>query len=229
MAMSVPPECAQILHEVTAAAYDVEQAQQRLEAAAPGETVGLLQQYRAVTRKLYELQDSLANCLADSYQLEASLTGTASVTVEGLRGSSNISFPILLNKARTAITLASFPPMNFTSRTPVGDVTVVLTQTSGGVGTYADGHIVLPLGLHLSGNGGGQRVNSDISVTLTTDPPGSPVNPTTFGPVTLVGGGVFYGGVLIDGKRGDLTVAGTISVPRLLAGRAFQLTRLVAR
>src|SRR5215468_3113541 len=103
MAMSVAPECQRILREVTAAVHDVEQVQQRLEAAAPGETVALLKQYRAATRKLHDLQDSLANCVADSYQLEASLTGTATVTVEGLRGSSNISFVILLNKARTVI------------------------------------------------------------------------------------------------------------------------------
>ena len=148
--MSVAPECQRILRDITAAANDVEQVQQRLEAAAPGETIGLLKQYRAATRKLHDLQDSLANCLADSYQLEASLRGTATVTVDRLRGSSNISFPILLNKARTVITLASFPPMNFTSRTPVGDVTVTLTQTSGGSGTYANGNIVLPLGLHLT-------------------------------------------------------------------------------
>jgi hypothetical protein len=227
--MSVAPECQRILRDITAAAHDVEQVQQRLEAAAPGETISLLKQYRAATRKLHDLQDSLANCLADSYQLEASLTGTATVTVERLRGSSNISFPILLNKARTVITLASFPPMNLTSRTPVGDVTVTLTQTSGGSGTYANGNIVLPLGLHLSGSGAGRRVNSDINMTLTTDPPGSPVSPTTFGPVTLVGSGIFQGGALIDGKRGDLTVAGTVSVPHLRVDGAFQLTRLVAR
>lgn len=159
--MSISPECQRILHRVTTTEREVEQALQQLEAADPGETTNLLKHYRAVTKKLHDLQDSLADCLVDSYQLQVTLTGTATITVEGLaHGSSNISYLFLLNKARTAIALASFPPISL----KVSALTFMITQTSGGSGTYSNenGNIVLPLGLHLST--GGQQLDADLSI-----------------------------------------------------------------
>ena len=202
--MSISTECQRILHQITTIEHEVKQALQKLEAANPGETINLLQQYRAVTKKLHAHQDSLADCVADSYQLKVSLRGTITIRGEG-QDSSDILYLFLLNKARTVITLASFPPISLT----ISGLNYTITETSGGSGTYANGKIVLPLGLHLSSNF--QLNDADLSLTLTTDPPGSPVNPTTFGPVTLVGSGIFHGGML-NGKTGVLTVAGTMSV-----------------
>jgi hypothetical protein len=71
---------------------------------------------------------------------------------------------------------------------------------------YNEGKIELPLGLHLT-NSIQIFGNSDLSITLTTNPPGSPVNPKTFGPVTLVGSGIIQGGML-GGRQCDLTVTG---------------------
>ena len=85
-------------------------------------------------------------------------------------------------------------------------MTVTVTKTSGGSGSYANGHIALPLGLHFAGSGG---ISADLSLTLTTDPPGSPVNPDPLGAVTLAGSGTFQGGIL-GGQSCNVTIIGRI-------------------
>jgi hypothetical protein len=111
---------------------------------------------------------------------------------------------ILLNSARTVIALTSFPTITST----IAGQTVTVTRTSGGSGSYARGHISLPLGLHLAA--GSPLGNSDVNITLKTDPPGSPVTPEPFGAVSLVGNGILQRGAL-GGRRCDLTVAGRTS------------------
>ena len=140
----------------------------------------------------------------NSGQVEGLFKGASIIKIENDEGRSNISIPTLLNSARTDITLTSFPPIIST----VGPFTVTVTKTSGGSGSYARGHIVLPLGLHFAVSG--PLGNSDLSTTLTTDPPGSPVTPEPLGAVTLVGSGILQGGV-VGGRKCDLTVTGTIS------------------
>jgi hypothetical protein len=81
-------------------------------------------------------------------------------------------------------------------------MTLTVTKTSGGSGSYANGHITLPLGLHFAVSSG---IGADLSLTLTTDPPGSPVNPEPLGAVTLAGSGTLQGGIL-NGQNCNLTI-----------------------
>jgi hypothetical protein len=145
------------------------------------------------------LQNSLADCIANStgQPLEALFSGTATIDIPSRNehSSDDLQFRILLNGGRTVITLVSFPTITSIVHTPLGDDTVTVTRTSGGTGAYASGHIVLPLGLHFA-HSNIFFSDSDLSITLTTDPPGSPVTPEPFGAVTVVGSGIFQGGVL---------------------------------
>jgi hypothetical protein len=200
--MSILPECQSIQDQIPSVSREIEQALQRLEAADPGERPQLLQEFRALTGRHHALQNSLADCIVSS--LVARFTGTTTIKIANQQGRSDIAFRILLNSARTVIMLTSFPTIVST----IGSFTVTVTQTSGGTGSYASGRIVLPLGLHFAASG--PFGNSDLSITLTTDPPGSPVTPEPFGAVTVAGNGILQGGPL-GGQRCDLTVAGTIS------------------
>jgi hypothetical protein len=199
--MSIPPECQGTQDQLTLVDREVKQALKELEAADPNESGNLLQQLKALTAKLHDLQNSLADCIVDSHQLKTQFKGTATIKIANEQpGSSLISLLILLNGTRTVITLTSFPPIISNE--------VTVTKTSGGSGSYARGHIAMPLGLHFAVSK--SILDSNLSVTLTTDPPGSPVTPEPFGAVTLVGSGILEGG-LLGGRRCDLTISGTIS------------------
>lgn len=200
--MSILPECKSIQDQIPPVDREIEQTLQQLENADPGQRPALLQQFRTLTARLQTLQNSLADCIVSC--LVALFNGSAVIKIANQQGTSNISIRILLNSARTVIMLTSFPTITST----IGGNTVTITQTSGGTGTYASGHIVLPLGLHATVSGAAG--SSDLSITLKTDPPGSPVTPEPFGAVTLFGSGILQGG-LLSGQRCDITVTGTIS------------------
>ena len=118
--------------------------------------------------------------------------------------------------ARTDFTITSFPAISYIFHTPTGNWTLTVTKTSGGTGSYVNGRIVLPLGLHfavsgLTGSPTGSPLDADLSATLTTDPPGSPLTPEPLGTATLVGSGVLQGGVVLNGQNCDVTIAGKVS------------------
>ena len=125
-----------------------------------------------------------------------------------------IELDVVLNGARTEIAITSFFAIKVGFDTPLGFNVATLTRTSGGTGSYSAGAIVLPLGLHLDNSIDVPffEEDSDLSVELTTSPPGSPVTPEPFGHVRLVGSGTFQGGYL-GGSTADLTVDGTLSPP----------------
>jgi hypothetical protein len=200
--MSIMPECQSIQDQITPVNRDIERTLQQLETADPGQRPTILQQFRGLTERLHALQNSLADCVASS--LIALFNGTLTLKIAGQQGRSDISMRILLNNARTVIALTSFPTITST----IGGQTVTVTLTSGGSGTYTSGRISLPLGLHLAASG--SLGNSDLSLTLKTDPPGSPVTPEPFGAVILAGSGILQGGSL-GGQICELTVAGRIS------------------
>jgi hypothetical protein len=212
--MSIPPECQRIQDQIALADGKVQQALRQLEATAPSERPRLFQQLKVLTATLHDLQDSLGHCIVNSRQVEGLFNGTGTIVIENQRPASEISFSTLLNTARTNFTLTSFPAINYTFHTPTGDMTLTVTKTSGGSGSYANGHIVLPLGLHFAirpGSPLGSPLDADLSITLTTDPPGSPVTPEPLGAVTLVGSGILHGGLLLDGQNCDVTITGKIS------------------
>jgi hypothetical protein len=145
--MIILPECQSIQDQIPPVDREIERALQQLADADPGERPRILQQFRALTERLHALQNSLADCIVSS--LVALFRGTAIVKIANQQGRSDISIRILLNSAKTVIMLTSFPTITFTA----GSVTVTVTQTSGGSGSYASGRIVLPLGLHFAVSG----------------------------------------------------------------------------
>jgi PASTA domain len=219
----VPAECQSIQDEIDALQQERESLQEELQEAPPSQKPGLIAQIRALNAQIRAAGDRLADCIGDSGPpppppppLEARFDGTATITTTFGQApgpyTQPVRFNVLLNGARTAIAIASFPTIQATFDTPFGRNTTTVTRTSGGSGSYAAGNIVMPLGLHFD-----QSIDiifveedSDLNVVLTTNPPGSPVSPEPFGSVTLVGSGTFNGGIL-GGSTGNLTISGTIS------------------
>jgi hypothetical protein len=183
--MSILPECQSIQDQIPPVSREIERVLQQIEAAGPNERPQLVQQFRGLTERQRGLQNSLADCIANS--IVARFNGTFTIKVAGQQASSPIALRVLLNSAKTVIMLSSFPPMSST----IGSVTVTVTQKSGGSGSYSGGRIVLPLGLHFEASG--SLGNSDLILALTTDQPGSPVTPEPFGAVTVVGNGIVRG------------------------------------
>jgi hypothetical protein len=214
--MSIPPECQSIENRIARVHGEVQQALQQLEATAPSERPTRFQQLKALTAKLHDLQDSLGACIVNSRQVEGLFRGTGTIMIEQQQPSSDISFSTLLNSERSNFTLTSFPPISYTFHTPQGNMMLTVTKTSGGSGSYANGHIVLPLGLHFALSGPptsplDSPLDADLSTTLTTNPPGSPVTPEPLGAVTLVGSGILQGGFVLNGQKCDVTISGKIS------------------
>jgi hypothetical protein len=95
--------------------------------------------------------------------------------------------------------------------TPFGSATTTVSLIGGGTGSYAAGAIALPITLRFATTYLGIDDNSDLSLTLSTDPPeGSPVTPEPFGKVNLAGSGDFMGGHF-GGKRGKLRLGQLIN------------------
>src|SRR5262249_49086881 len=120
--------------------------------------------------------------------------------------------------------IETFPELAFGFDTPVGPGTTIVSLIGGGAGNYDAGKISVPLTLHFASTvhtdaGADITDSSDLSIELSTDPPGgSPVTPDLnpspplvlpFGNVKLFGSGKFIGGRL-DNCTGSLMVKGTI-------------------
>ena len=109
------------------------------------------------------------------------------------------------------MTITNFPPLSTPPfDTPYGRNQTTITKTAGGAGTYRDGNGSIPLTLHFDHSLDLPffEEDSDISMVLSTDPPGSPVD--EFGQVTLAGSGIFKKGFL-NGATGTISIVGTIS------------------
>lgn len=203
--MAIPPECQSIQDQIALAEGKVQEALEQLEGTAPADRATVFQQLKSLTANLQNLQDSLGNCIVTSNQVVGLFGGTATIVIQNQQGSGNIACSTLLDSTRTKFSLTSFPTTSYAVGGTIGTVTV--TKTSGGSGSYANGHISsLMLGLHFAGGGG---LSTDLSLTLTTDAPGSPVNPDPLGAVTLAGKGTFQGGIL-SGQNCNVTIAGRI-------------------
>jgi hypothetical protein len=110
----------------------------------------------------------------------------------------------------TTISIVLFPEIQLGFNTALGWATTKVNLIGGGTGSYAAGAITLPMTLRfattidLPDPAGSIDDNSNLSLTLSTDPPeGSPVTPEPFGKVNLAGSGDFVGGRL-GGSRGKL-------------------------
>jgi hypothetical protein len=220
--MSVPPECLDLANGIEALEQERNGLQEELHNAAPGEKPALVAQIRALNRQIAAASDALAACIASTPPpppppppLQATFTGTATITTTNSSApgpfTAGIQLGLLFDGNRTSVIITSFPPIATQPfSTPFGTNVTTVTKTGGGFGSYANGNIVMPLTLHFD-----QSLDlpffeedSDLSVGVSTNPPGSPVDPT--GGVTLAGSGVFQGGFL-GGATGTLSISGTIS------------------
>lgn len=209
--MGIPPECQSIQDEIARVEDNIQQALQQLEASAPSQRPTVVQQLKVLTTSLHNLQDALGDCIVTSQQVEGLFAGTATIMMMNHQGTANVACSTLLNSARTEFRLTSFPPMSY----PLGDMTLTVTKTSGGSGSYAGGRIVLPIDLHIviGFKLGLPPVSADLSMTFSTDPPaGSPVSPEPLGDVTFVGSGALQAaGPPFDGQNCNMTIVGKIS------------------
>jgi hypothetical protein len=128
-----------------------------------------------------------------------------------------ISVGLRFSRNRCAVTMTSFPPISVKVTVPVlGQVTISITRTGGGVGQYhpVTGRMILPLKLHFSYP---VVSDDDIWFDLTTGSsvsPGGNFNLTGMtrqsdGSIRLVGTSTFTGGFL-QPNDGALEVTGRI-------------------
>jgi hypothetical protein len=220
--MSLPPECQKIANSIEALEGERRSLQEELRTAAPGEKPFIASQIKAINRQIGALHDQLTDCIANTPPppqppppLTATFSGTATLTTTNSSAPGPFTFGVQLglqfNGARTSVLITSFPPIATQPfPTPFGNNVTTATKTGGGFGSYATGNIVMPLSLHFD-----QSLDlpffeedSDLTLGLSTNPPGSPVDAA--GAVTLAGNGVFQGGFL-GGATATLSISGTIS------------------
>jgi len=149
--------------------------------------------------------------------LDATLSGKVTLTTtlddeeDKKQPPLDLSLSLEFDGSRTQVTVTNFPSVQRTKHTRLFDVVMTITLPGRPVGTYANGAITLPLTLHFEPKPKILLVlqPSDLDVTLTTAPPGSPVDAA--GAVVLTGSGTFTGGRPLKGNTGNLTFTGTIT------------------
>jgi hypothetical protein len=219
--MSVPTQCQQLAEQVQALEQERNGLQDDLHEAAPGAKAGLVAQIRILNRQISAGRDQLLACIANNPPvapqsgLAATFTGEASITTTHTSAPgpyvSKIQLGLLFDDARTSVQITAFPPIvTEPFNTPYGANVTTVTKTGGGVGSYAGGNAAIPLKLRFD-----QSIDlpfyeedSDLSVGLSTDAPGSPVDAE--GNVVIAGSGVFQKGVL-GGSTGTLVITGKIA------------------
>jgi hypothetical protein len=219
--MPIPAACRHIQDEIDGLLQERTQLQDELKHAGAEEKPELLRDIKAINRRLVGLQKQLADCIVanpSSPPIEGIFTGTSELTTTYSSAPgpfyNDVRFKLLINGERTGITLTSFPTIKVLFDTPLGSNQTTVTRTGGGAGSYAAGAVIMPIILHFdhSIDIPGYEEDSDLSLVLSTDPPGSPITPEPFGDVTLTGSDQFVGGILGD-STGTLKVIGTISPP----------------
>lgn len=222
--MSIPAPCRVFRDEIDELRQERDGLQDELQRAAPGEKPALVRLIRALNLQIAGRQNELTDCIATTPQdppppppIEAILTGTATLSTTDTRAPGPYTSPVrlglIINGNRTIIAITSFPTISTPPfDTPIGLNSTRVTHTGGGTGSYAGGAIVMPITLHLDHSIDIPifEEDSDISLVLSTQSPGSPVTPEPFGSVTLVGSGTFSGGILA-GSTGMLRVSGNIA------------------
>jgi hypothetical protein len=220
--MAIPDACQPIADEIAGLEAERRDLQAELQQAPTGQKAFLVRQIKAINSQIAVLSDQLADCLRDTPPpplppppLDATFRGTATITTTNGSApgpfSSPVSLSLIFDGARTFVAITSFPPIATPPfQTPVGTNVTTVSRIGGGQGSYAGGAIIMPLTLHFDHSIDLPffEEDSDLGLVLTTNPPGSPVDPS--GTVGLVGSGPFTGGFL-GGSTGTVTIAGTIT------------------
>jgi hypothetical protein len=220
--MAVPDACQPIADEIAALEQERNDLGAELQQAPTGQKARLAAQIKALNSRIAILSNQLADCLRDTPPppappppLQATFAGTATITTTNPSAAGPFTSPILLglifDGARTFVAITSFRPIATAAFPTLAGMNVTtVSRTGGGQGSYAGGAIRMPLILHFDHSIDVPffEEDSDLSVLLTTDPPGSPVDAS--GSVNLAGSGTFGGGFL-GGATGTLSIVGAIS------------------
>lgn len=222
--MPVPPACQGIQDEIDGLEAERAQLQEELTGAGPAEKMALLRQIVAINRQLAPLRKQLDECIRSHPEpppvppIVAIFVGTTTLTTTdpNAPGPFYNDVTLQLQIVEQTITITAFPPLSTDPfSTPLGSDTVTVTRSAGGSGRYdvggIRGHIFMPITLQFRHSLPGV-VDSELSLDLSTDPPGSPLVPEPFGYVKLEGSGRFVGGYFND-KTGTLIADGRISPP----------------
>jgi hypothetical protein len=218
--MSVPQACQSIQDEIVGVQADLCDLQFQLQHAAPKDKPAIRAKIRAANKQLVTLQNQLAECIASQHvppPIEAFFIGFSELTTTNADApgpyDNDLAFKLNIGGDPARITIENFPTLGALFDTPVGTGTTAITLIGGGTGSYDAGKISMPMTLHfvstIDTGAGNITDTSDLSLVLSTDPPGSPVTPEPFGNVTLFGSGKFVGGHF-NGDTGTLTVTGKI-------------------
>jgi len=216
--MPIPAACQGIADEIAGLEAERTDLQLELQQAPTNQKAGLARQIKAINGKLLVARNQLVDCLATQPKdppppppLEAQLAATVTLTTTKPEAPGPYQMPVvigvILNGARTFISLTSFPDVATSFDTPVGRNTTTVSRSSGGSGSYSGGEINIPVTLHFD-----QSIDlpfidedSDLPLVLSTSAPGSPVD--AGGQVSLVGTGAFVGGFLA-GANGTISIDG---------------------
>jgi hypothetical protein len=220
---TIPTQCQPIADEIGAMEAERRDLQEELQQAPTGEKALLVQQIKALNRRIAAAYVRLTDCLASfpppdppPPPLDATFSGTATITTTNTFAPGPYTRPVTLTLVfdghRTFVGITTFPAITsdpFDIR-PFGRNVTTVTKTQGGSGSFNAGAILLPLTLRFD-----QSIDlplwdedSDLTLTLSTAPPGSPV--AADGSVTLTGSGTFSGGFL-GGSIGMVTLTGVIA------------------
>lgn len=217
--MPIPDECQKIADLIAGLEEQRNGLQELLQEAATGQKPYIVKQIKALSRRIDAEQGKLADCIAKPPPsgppppppLEAVLSAIVSLTTSHPFASdtytSREDFGFIFSGDRTFLALKSFPDIAYTYSTDIGENTTTVTWKSGGQGGYTTGSIVMDITLHFA-NTIFLFGESDLRLTMTTRPPGSPVD--SGGSVTLVGTGTFAGGAL-NGYTGTVNIRGRFS------------------
>jgi len=219
--MSVPQACQSIQDEIDGVLADLKDLQEALKEAPNVEKPKIRAQIRDDNKQLVTLRNQLAACIASQPNppppIEAFFIGSSELTTTNADApgpyDNDLAFKLNISGDPARITIENFPTLGAVFDTPVGPGTTAITLIGGGTGSYDAGKISMPMTLHFVSTielpVGTITDTSDLSLVLSTDPPGSPVTPEPFGNVTLFGSGKFVGGHF-NGDTGTLTVTGKI-------------------
>ena len=220
--MALAPACQAIADEIAAMEAEKRDLQLELQSAPTNQKAFLAAQIKSLIRQVAAANVRLTNCIMTSGPtappppppLDSVLSGTATLTTTFAQATGPFVVPVSIqatfNGARTFVGITSFPPLTAQFNTPLGPNTCTITKASGGTGSYAAGQMSIPIVLHFD-----QSIDlpffdedSNLSLVLSTNAPGQPVN--TSGQIMLSGSGTFTGGVL-NGSSGTVAVDGAFN------------------
>lgn len=213
----MPARCQPIADEIAGLESERRGLQDDLREAPPSGKGAIGAQISQLNHRISDAKARLDRCVHGKTALSAQLEGNATLTTTHPDAPGPFSSPIdvglFFNAARTTVTVTNFSPITATFDTRAGENTCTISKLESDTGTYNNnGAVSAPISLFFDQSLDQSlplpEIDSQLEITLTTDPPGTRVNAA--GAVRLTGEGVFEQGFL-DGSLGTLTIAGVIN------------------